>query len=235
MLEEKNEKNNEEALVLVALRNEFYRKKYHTTFGIVMLCVLIIIILFFSLLYLVEHPTRPLYFITDPVSRLIRQIPNSEPNMSTENAMAWAIEAVEEANSYDFVNYRAQLQNAQKYFTEYGWQNYMQGLTESNNLAGLTKRQLVFVAKVTGPPKLLVQGLLGGAYAWKFQMPLLVRYLQPPTYDIQTSFANAYIVTVIVQRQDLLQSYKGLAILQMITAAPAQSNQPGAIPATAPT
>jgi hypothetical protein len=38
-------------------------------------------------------------------------------------------------------------------------------------------------------------------------------------YD-KPSFSNAYVVSVLVQRQKMLESYKGLAIVQMIAASP---------------
>jgi intracellular multiplication protein IcmL len=210
----------EDALVSIQLRNQFYKKKYHFALGIYLLCIVAIIILITLLVYLTKNPTKPLYFLTDSVGRLVQEVPVSvpAPGMSTDVVAAWAVEAVEAAYSYNFMNYRAQLQDAQKYFTEYGWRNYMAGLTATNNLLALTERKMIFVAKAVGKPKLINQGVLGGAYAWKFQFPLLVNFLEAP-YD-KATFSNAYVVTVIVQRQKLLQSYKGLAIIQMIAASP---------------
>lgn len=208
----------EDALILAQLRNQFYKKKYHLALGTYILCLIAIAILISLLGYLIKNPTRPVYFLTDSVGRLIQEIPVTVPGMSIDAVTAWTVEAVEAAYSYNFMNYRAQLQDAQKYFTEYGWRNYMAGLTASNNLLALTERKMIFVAKVIDKPKLLNEGVLGGSYAWKFQMPLLVNFLETP-YD-KATFSNAYVVTVIVQRQKLLQSYKGLAIVQMIAASP---------------
>jgi hypothetical protein len=47
------------------------------------------------------------------------------------------------------------------------------------------------------------------------QLNLLVTYTMPP-YDGQSQFSNALVVEAIVQRQSVLESYKGLGILQMI-------------------
>ena len=207
-----------DALIITQLRNEFYKRKYYFALSVYALCVVAIAILISVLVYLVKHPTRPLYFLTDSVGRLIQDIPVTEPNMSTDAAAAWVVGAVETAYSYDFTNYRAQLQNAQKYFTDYGWRSYMNGLTASNNLVALTQRNMIFVAKAVDKPRLLNSGLLGGAYAWKFQLPLLVNFFETP-YN-KSTFSNAYVVTVIVQRQKLLESYKGLAIVQMIATIP---------------
>jgi intracellular multiplication protein IcmL len=209
---------NEDAVVLVQLRNQFYKKKYRFALGIYSLCLIAIVILISLLVYVAKNPTRPLYFLTDSVGRLMQEVPVTVPGMPTEVVAAWTVEAVEAAYSYNYVNYRAQLQDAQKYFTEYGWRNYMAGLTASNNLLAVTERKMIFVAKAVGPPRLVNEGILGGAYAWKFEVPLLVNFLEAP-YD-KATFSNAYSVTVVVQRQQLLQSYKGLAIIQMIAASP---------------
>ncbi|MCD6039399.1 MAG: hypothetical protein K0S27_799 [Gammaproteobacteria bacterium] len=208
----------EDALVLTQLRNQFYKKKYRLAFVVYGFCWIVIAILVSLLILLMKNPTRPLYFLTDSVGRLIQEVPLTEPAMSTEAVAAWTIEAVEAAYSYNFMNYRAQLQDAQKYFTEYGWRNYMSGLKASNNLLALTERKMIFTARVVDKPKLLKEGILSGAYAWKFQMPLLVNFLEAP-YN-KATFSNAYAVTILVQRQKLLQSYKGLAIVQMIAGSP---------------
>lgn len=223
---EESKRDIDDAIIMISRRNDFYRAKSHFVFGVLVLNIIVIFILIATLIYLVQNPTKPIYFVADPVSRLLKDIPNTEPNMSLDQVIDWSVEAVQAAYTYDFVNYRAQLQNAQKYFSDYGWRNYMSSLTASNNLVGLTNRRYVALGRVVDTPKLLVQGILGGAYAWKLQMPLIVQYLQPPKYDNQTSFSNVYNVTVIVQRQNLLDSYKGLAIVQMISEAPPATEAP---------
>jgi len=199
----------------VQLRNHFYKQKFHFALLLYILSLIVVAILISVLVYLMRDPAHPLYFVTDKVGRLIDDVPRNSPNMSPEEVEAWAIEAVETACSYDFVNYRLQLQNAQKYFTAYGWHNYMKSLDTSNNLLALTQRKYVIIAKVVDKPKLLVQGILANAYAWKFQMPLLLTYLYPP-FDAKSSFQNPLMVTVVVQRQSILTSYKGLGIVQLI-------------------
>jgi intracellular multiplication protein IcmL len=209
---------NDDALLQVQLRNKFYKTKYRLALGIYLLSLIVIAFLLSALVFLLKHPTRPLYFLTDSVSRLIQDTPIALPNMSTESVSAWTVEAVQAAYSYSFMNYRAQLQSAEKYFTDYGWHNYMKGLTVSNNLLALTQRKMIFVAKVVEKPKLIKEGILGGAYAWKFQMPLLVNFLEAP-YE-KPAFSNAYVLTVTVRREKQLESYKGLAIVQMIANIP---------------
>lgn len=226
-MDAENKIQSDDVLVLVHLRNAFYRGKFRFVFALYMLSLIANAVLIGMIIYLWKHPTEPLYFPADKIGRLIQVVPLQEPNMSTQDIANWAVEAVEAAYSYDFMNYHQQLQDAQKYFTDYGWRNYMKALAASNNLNALTQRKFVIIAKVVEPPKLLVQGMLGGSDAWKFQMAVLMTYLMPPFSD-KSKFENPLIITVVVQRQDILQSYKGLGVIQLIaniagTSAPSSS------------
>lgn len=222
----------QDALVVVLARNAFYKRLHYLALAVFLWCIVVLAMLSWAVLYLVRNPTHPLYFATDDVGRLIEIIPVATPNMTKEDVIKWSIDAVEATYSYDYINYRAQLQEAQKYFTNYGWTQYINALRASNNLVALTQRKMVALAQVVGQPKVLVEGLLSGAYAWKFQMPVLVTYLYPP-YDDKSRFTNPLEVTVIVQRQPPLEGYKGLGILQMIgTFVASSSNQPQEISGT---
>lgn len=206
-----------DALVLIFLRNRFYKRLHFLALCVFLLSILVILLLMSTLVHMFRYPASPLYFAADELGRLIRIVPISTPNMPTEDVVEWVIEGVEAAYSYDYVNYRRQLQAAEKYFTNYGWSGYMRALTLSNNLVALTQRKQAVVAQVIAPPKILTQGLLSGSYAWKMEMPLLVTYSSPP-YEQTSQYSNALLVTVIVKRQKILEGYKGLGIVQLIAA-----------------
>ncbi|OAI48675.1 hypothetical protein AYO45_04525 [Gammaproteobacteria bacterium SCGC AG-212-F23] len=204
-----------DAQVLTYLRNDFYKKKFHSAIGVFALALLVMVLLASVLLYLLFNPPRPLYFVADDVSRLLQEVPVDRPNMSNQDVFAWVTDAVQAAYSYDFVNYRGQLQDAQKYFNEYGWKNYMEALKTSNNLLGISQRKMIATAKVVETPIILREGVLGGAYAWRLQVTVLVNYWYPP-YDQKSQYQNPLQLTLIVRRHKALESYKGLAIEQMI-------------------
>jgi intracellular multiplication protein IcmL len=218
-----------DALTLIYRRNEFYRNKYHLVLAVCGLCLVMIVMLIGMLVYVVKRPPSPLYFVTDKAGRFIQDIPVQQPNMSTPEVAEWAVEAVEAAYSYDFVNYHYQLQAAQKYFTDYGWREYMKGLDQSNNLVALKERRQIVLAKVVSPPKLLGEGPMANQaknYAWQFEMPVLVTYMTPPYDDVsgKSKNENALDITVLIMRESVLTSYKGLGVVQLIgtfaTAAP---------------
>jgi intracellular multiplication protein IcmL len=204
-----------DALVAVLERNAFYKRQYLLALCAFCLNMVMIIVLGWVGYFLLQHPARPVYFAADAVGRLLPIVPVTQPSLTTQKTIDWAIHAVEEVYSYDYMNYHAQLQRAQKYFTNYGWSRYMKALALSNNLLALEQRKMVILANVVELPKILAQGLLGGAYTWKLQMPLLVTYWLPP-YNNESKFSNPLDIVVLVQRQPELQSDQGLGILQVI-------------------
>jgi len=212
-------------MVLVYTRNAFRRLNY-LTFAIYSLSIVIIIILVSVLVYLIKNPTRPLFFATDNVGRLLHFVPVNMPNMTHDAVVAWTSKAVEAAFSMDYVNYAAQLLDAEKYFTNDGWSNFMSALTASNNLAALKDRQIIAEAKVVGPPLVMAEGMFQNIRAWKFTFPVIMTYSLPP-YDYAHQFSNTLRVSVFVLRQQPLQGYQGLGVMQMIaTSAPVSNNGP---------
>lgn len=98
----------------------------------------------------------------------------------------------------------------------------MNALTLSGNLRAVDQRKLITIAQVVSEPKILAEGLLQGAYSWKLEVQVLLVVMQSP-YDGSTNYSNPLVVTVIVQRQPILQSYKGLAIAQVLAKIPIQT------------
>lgn len=215
-----------DAIELVMKRNAFYRRVHHLAIAALYSLVFVIVFLACVLVYLWRNPTHPIYFATDNVGRLIRIVPINQPNATDEDVVNWAIEAMQATFSMDYVNYRMQLQGAQKYFTDYGWTNYMNAIEAANNISALTTRKMIVLVKVVSQPRIVAEGILGGAYAWKIEMPMLATY-SLPLYDETTKFSNPINITIVVQRQPILQSYKGLGIAQIIgTIAQAPISQP---------
>ncbi len=220
-----------DALILIFSRNAFYKRLHYLALALFGLSLLIIIALLYFLYFLKNDTVKPLYFATDNVTRLTQVTPVTEPNMTTTDVIAWTIKAVETAYSYDYINFRSELQSSEKYFTKYGWSQYIKALNLSNNLVAVEQRKIIMTAKIVDTPKIITEGILGGAYAWKFQMPMLVTYSLPP-YDDKSIFSNALELTVIVQRQTALRGDNGLGIVQIIGSFPSTTpSQPKRLPA----
>jgi intracellular multiplication protein IcmL len=209
----------QDALVIIMSRNLFYKQMHYLALAALGLCWLVIIALSLVLMFLMKNPTPPVYFATNHVGRLINIIPLTKPNMAPEDVVAWVTNATEATYSLDYVNFRSQLQQAEKYFTPTGWAEYMKALKSSNNLVALQESKFIIIAKVVGAPQVVNQGLLSGRYAWQFKVPVLVTFQYPP-FDAKSRFANALEVTMTVRRENVLDSYAGLGIVQIIGRSP---------------
>ena len=205
----------EQGVLRVFSRNFYYREKFHYLLGFCLLVLMFDILLTVILIYIIRHPVHPRYFPADNAGRLIKEVPLSEANMSSEAVAAWVVQAVQVAYSYDFTHYHSQLQQAQQYFTEAGWSEYMKGLLRSNNMVALTERKLIVTARVVETPRLVKQGLTqDGRMAWKFEMPVLLHYQMPP-FDGKADYDNPLYVTAVVQRQGVLSASSGLGLSQL--------------------
>lgn len=201
----------ETALELVRLRNEFYRDNYRRIVSILLLTFLIIGLLIGALIYVVTHPPSPKYFATDTTGRIVPLLPLDQPNMSTATLLQWANMASVAAFTYNFVDYRAQLQAASEFFTTEGWQAFLQSIVSSNNLTAVKAKNLVVSAVATGAPIITQQGVVDGRYTWQVQMPMLVTYQSASQVTPQS-----LMVTLVITRISTLDSPTGIGIAQFI-------------------
>ena len=205
--------DNVEALQLILQRNAFYKKQFYLVLSIFVLSLVTIGFLINILMHLYQTSSKPLYFLANEKGQLIHEKPTHEP-LPLPQVQQWVIEAVEASNSFDYVNFRSQLQNAQKYFVEFAWREYMRVLTASNNLLTVQSGKEVWISRVIGTPKLIRAQQIGATYGWRFEVMVNETRLQPP-YNTAGK-TTRYKISVVLERASLLKSYQGLAILSMI-------------------
>jgi intracellular multiplication protein IcmL len=197
----------EDALEVVRLRNNFYRDGYRRVLSALLFMIIINLVLAAAIMYMITHRPQPQYFATSAEGRITPIYPLSMPVISTADLLQWATVAATSANTYNFVNYRQELQSASSFFTPTGWKEFQDALKASRNLETVLSRKLTVSAVATGAPVLLDEGVIGGAYKWKIQLPILVTYESASTKISQPS-----LVTMIVTRVPTLDTPKGIAI-----------------------
>jgi len=202
---------NDDALELVRLRNNFYRDNYRKVVSALLVALLAIIALVGAIVYLVMDRPAPTYFATTDSGNIIPIVPLDRPIVNDQSILRWATTAAVSAYTFNFLNYRQQLQTASQYFTEDGWQNYMAKLQQSGNLDSVIKRQLIVTSVPGGAPVIVNEGLLDGRYAWRIQMPLLATYQS----SSQTQYSNPLLVTILVVRVSTTINTSGVAIAQI--------------------
>jgi len=201
----------QDALKTVALRNSFYRDSYRRVLVVLLISIVINISLAAVLVYMVTHPPLPRYFATSINGRITPLFALDEPNQSDSAVLQWANQAAIAAFSYNFVNYREELQAASGFFTGAGWKQFLDALQESNNLDAVKAKKLIVSAVATRAPIILRKGVLNGRYSWRVQMPILV------TYQSASEFSQSNnIVTMLIRRVSTLNSPRGIGISQFV-------------------
>jgi len=208
----------EDALVAVTLRNKFYRDGQRKLITLTLISALTNVALVMMLGYIVSHPPEPKYFATSINGRITPLFALNAPNQSDSAVLQWANQAAIAAFSYNFVNYRSELQASSGFFTAEGWTQFLDALQQSNNLEAVKAKKLIVSAVATRAPIILQKGILNGRYAWRIQMPLLVTYQSASEFSQQNS-----VVTMLVTRVSTLNSPRGIGIDQFVVGPAATS------------
>ncbi len=199
------------ATIVVKNRSEYYRDNYRRVIIALLLSIMIIASLITSLVYITTHPPQPVYFATTIQGRITPIVPLDQPNLPPSALLQWANQAAIASYTYNFQDYRAELQAASDFYTPSGWSNFLDALNKSNNLTTVIQKKLVVSAVATGAPQILDQGVIDGVYTWKVQMPMLV------SYQSASAFAQQQVmVTIIIQRVSTLSSFRGVGIASLI-------------------
>lgn len=201
----------EDTLVAVGLRNQFYRDSQRKVILALTVAIIVNCLLGGLLAYILSHPPEPRYFATSINGRITPLYPLNQPNQSDSAVLQWANQAAIAAFTYNFVNYRDELQASSGFFTAQGWDQFLSALQQSNNLDAVKAKKLVVSAVATRAPVILQKGILNGSYSWRIQMPILVTYQSASQFTQQNN-----VVTMLVTRISTLNSPRGIGIDQFV-------------------
>ena len=201
----------EDSLTVVALRNKFYKDSQRKVMLALLIALVVNIVLAALLVYMITHPPAPKYFATSINGRITPLFPLSEPNQSDSAVLQWANQAAIAAFTYNFVNYRDELQASSGFFTAEGWDQFLSALQQSNNLDAVKAKKLIVSAVATRAPIILQKGVLNGNFSWRVQMPILVTYQSASEFTQQNN-----VVTMLITRVSTLNSPRGIGISQFV-------------------
>ncbi len=203
----------EEALEYINTRSQFYSDNYKKILLALVALMAVLVVTVLILFAVLAHRPQPKYFAVTPSGQVTPMVALSEPNLSPSAVIQWASDAVRAAYSYNFVNYRQELEAASQYFTPDGWARFVEQLKASNNITAITSKKLVVSAVVNGAPVIVWDGKLAdGRYAWRIQLPLQVTYEGASGEPTQ----QGLVVALLVVRVEPVYSARGLAISQFI-------------------
>lgn len=207
---------NHNALEVIKHRSDFYVDKYRKVTTLLIIMVAINAFLIFSCYVLYNTRPNPEYFATTATGGIIKLQPLSQPIVSPSALLEWATRAAVSAYTYNFVDYRRQLEEASHYFSPNGWRNFEEVLKSSRNLQTVIEQKLVTTAVATGAPVIDDRMVLFGRYTWKVSVPVLVKF-----ESASKTYTQQLIVKMLIQRVPVLNNERGIAISQFV-AAPAK-------------
>lgn len=201
-------------LGIVVVRNEFYRDGYRSLLRLTFIQGLVVLGLIGCMYFVIAvHQPENRYFATTEDGRLVPMVALNEPNLSTPALMSWVAQASTEVMTFGFNDYRRRLQESSRNFTKRGWESFTQALQRSRIIEMVEANQQVITAAPQGAPILEWEGLAGGRYQWRIQLPLVLTYQS----GARTKSDNL-LVTVVVVRVPRLESPNGVGIEQWIAA-----------------
>lgn len=98
-----------ESLQLVLERNTFYRNNYRKFLTILVIQSVVMVFIAIVLYYAVAIRPSTTYFASTPDGILIQLQPLNQPIKSQRFVAQWAAKAAQQVFTFDWVNYRAQL------------------------------------------------------------------------------------------------------------------------------
>lgn len=201
----------EKTVMTESFARTFRKDSQSFVMKLVILSALLNLIVLVIIFYKVIYPLEPRYYGTITKGRIFPLTALKEPNQSDSAVSEWANQAAISAFTLDFVNYPQQLQQASQYFTQEGWEQFLESLQQSNNIEQIRQKRLTVTAVAQNTPVILQKGVLNGRFSWRIQMPILITYQSSSSIEQQTS-----IITMLVNRISTLESYRGIGISQFI-------------------
>lgn len=143
----------------------------------------------------------------------------ADPRVTPATLADYAKDAVVNAYSYDYINYRESLNaTAAKWFTENGRKAFLRSLDESGNLERVLKGRLILRAMATKVPQLEEEGRRGLQRYWVVQVPIAIEFYSGGDQQPRTRQDFLAAVT-IVQTPASATNLKGIAV-DSVTLAP---------------
>lgn len=174
--------------------NNFYRQYYHYVIIGVMVIVFIMLTAVCVILYQIFHRPLPVFYAVQADGQRMLLTANENPNLLPDTVLRWASKAATTAYTFDFVNYRQQINAARPFFTNAGWRDYQNSVQDL--LSTIVQNKLFVNGVVSGTPVISNQGPLPDkGYSWRIQIPFLVTYQSANT----TSKRSFIVVLTLVQ------------------------------------
>lgn len=203
----------EEELPVVQLQKDFYRDGFNKLLLVIAGFIFVVGLLGLISLRLYLEKPAPQTFPVDSEWRVQPAVPLSQPYLSTPDLLQWVSDSIQKAFVLDFYNYNDQLKHASQFFTQNGWQTFVNQLNIYANYNNVQAYKMFINATPTSAPIILQQGLLSGVYGWWVQMPIEVNFA-----SYTKASKQSLLLQILVVRVSTLNNLSGVGIENVIVA-----------------
>ncbi|MCF6767119.1 type IVB secretion system apparatus protein IcmL/DotI [Thiotrichales bacterium 19S11-10] len=164
----------DDVLTQIIKRNDFYKNNFRRLVTILLISCLLNVGLFVGLVLSFNAKPDNRYFAVTNQGKLIQLESRSSAYITNDTVISWVSDVVPKLYALDFLNYRSQLNELNKYFTTHGWNSYSTAFKPA--LERLVSGQLVTRATLQNVPVISAKGTMNGSMAWKIQVPVMINY-----------------------------------------------------------
>lgn len=197
------------SLQAVKLRNDFYRDNFRRVVLILLISVILNVALCVTVYFYETKPTKVLYFAVTSTGKLFKMRALSSPVLGASQLKSWVTRNVPQIYTLDYVHFKDQLNASRKYFTSYGWSQFIQAFQPTLNK--VISGNYVVSAAVTDVPYIAGTAVINGKYTWKVQVPVKITFRKG-----DTASTNNVIWQLVLQRVNNAKSDQFVGISQIV-------------------
>jgi len=166
----------EEGFDVVTLQDNYYRDSFGRV--VFILCSLVVciasLVAISAYIFLTQPP--PVTFKVGKEWRIVAPVQIQEPYLSDADLTQWVSNVLPSLFDVDFMHIDDQLNQLKQYFSQNGFDIFMNQFSNSVDKNLIIKYKLFVHATLTGAPIILSQNVLLGRYAWWVQIPIVISY-----------------------------------------------------------
>lgn len=197
--------------VQVTASFEFAKSQYTRSLGILILSFIITISVVLETYYVLSYKPPIKYIPVYADSSIIDPIPLDKPFRTDAEMRQWLADASKEIFSYGYLNVDTHGSKIKKYFTDKGYEDYMNMFKNSPDISRVKSKKMEVIASSIGSPTKLHDGdkLSGKNFAyWEYKISIRQVFISPNDGIIPAT----YEMVATIVRQDQRQYKDGIAI-----------------------
>lgn len=198
----------------VVVRNMAVTVIHRRLLGLVVMSALLAVIVCVASFAIATRKVPPQYIQVQSDGSLLPVAPLSVANVDDAGIGAFALEAARAVNTYDYLNWRNQINSAQTYFTPDGWTRYKDELTRVGTMRAVEARKQIVTFSPSGPVRIASKGVgPDGLFTWDVELPSTISYVgHVQQGNSSSSNRQEGVVRLRIKRIPLALSDRGVAI-----------------------